>query len=118
VGIDGSGPIPVLKGTVAYLTCREFGHECLDPTVPAPAISIMLFDQIASGALTSAAMLAAMGAQDSIDPVAVNILQSKGSYTAGQLIPRPGQTGCDVVNRGPSVAPWAEDRRFYCPSAR
>ena len=107
VGIDGSGPIPVLKGYWFFNVQGIRGRNAIDPNGSSTSHKYNAFPTDASGA-TSAAMLAtAYGLpQASIDPVAVNILNLKGSYYGGTyFIPRPGQTGCDVVNPALPVAP-------------
>ncbi len=100
VGIDASGPIPYLKGYWYFNVQGLRGRNGIDPN--GSSVTQQKFNAFptdASGATSAALLATAYGLpQASIDPVAVNILNLKGSYYGGTyFIPRPGQTGCGSV---------------------
>jgi hypothetical protein len=102
VGLDASGPIPYLKGFWFFNVQGIRGRNGIDPS--GSSVTNQNFNAFPMNAdgTTSAALLAAAYSTPgvpltaaSIDPVAVNILNLKGSYYGGTyFIPRPGQTGC------------------------
>jgi hypothetical protein len=102
VGIDASGPIPVLKGFWFFNVQGTRGRNGIDPN--GSSITSQTFNAFPTNpdGTTSAALLAAAYSTPadtltaaSIDPVAVNILNVKGNYYGGTyMIPRPGQPGC------------------------
>ncbi len=101
VGLDGSGPMPFLKGFWFFNVQGVRGRNGIDPSGSSVTHKYNAFPTNADGT-TSADLLAAAYSTPgvpltaaSIDPVAVNILNLKGSYYGGTyFIPRPGQAGC------------------------
>src|SRR6266403_1238362 len=101
VGLDGSGPMPFLKGFWFFNVQGVRGRNGIDPSGSSVTHKYNAFQTNADGT-TSADLLAAAYSTPgvpltaaSIDPVAVNILNLKGSYYGGTyFIPRPGQAGC------------------------
>ncbi|HXY01515.1 MAG TPA: carboxypeptidase-like regulatory domain-containing protein, partial [Candidatus Limnocylindrales bacterium] len=111
LGGAASGPVPLLKGFWYFNAQMVRGRNGIDPSGSSAAPTVAAFPTNPDGT-TSAALLASdpnlggaiTAAQ--IDPVAVNILNAKGSYYGGTyLIPRPGQPGCGAASGGGAGEP-------------
>ena len=116
LGVAASGPVPFVKGFWYFNAQGVRGRNGIDPSGSSAAPQVAAFPTNADGT-TSAALLASdpnlggaiTAAQ--IDPVAVNILNAKGSYYGGTyLIPRPGQSGCSAASGGGA----GEPNTFQC----
>src|SRR6266403_2418967 len=97
VGLDGSGPMPFLKGFWFFNVQGVRGRNGIDPSGSSVTNqNINAFPTNADGTTSAALLAAAYGLTPAqIDPVAVNILNLKGSYYGGTyFVPRPGQPGC------------------------
>ena len=95
-GFSGSGPVPALGGFWFFNYQGVRARNGLDPLGSSLTPTIQNFPTNADGTTSAALIAPAFGLTAAqIDPIAINILNTRSSIYGGEfLIPRPGVGGC------------------------
>ena len=104
LGVQASGPMPLVKGFWFFNVQGVRGRNGVDPNGSSIHTNFNAFPTNPDGTTDAALLAAAYGvAPAQIDPVAVNILNVNGNFYGGAyLIPRPGQPGCSSTVAPPT----------------